>query len=627
MRLRSRSVLLVDCWVLVLSLVLLWPQRLAGYGLGHDMVFTPRQPLTRQSVGLGTVPPRAVPLDALVALASRVLDGAVLGRIALLVPLLLAGCGCARLLRPGWLQGAQPGPLAGSQRGALAGSQPGALAGSQPGALAGSQPSALAGSVVGSLAAAGFAVWNPFVVERLALGQWALLWAYGALPWLVRAASRFGNGPPGGRLLPTAVLLCWLACCAITPTGALIGAAVAVGVAGSRELRRLAPVLAAAVLVQLPWLVPALTSAAGATSDPRAVAAFAARSERPGGAWASLLGLGGIWSADVTPASRAGVLGYLGTAAVLAALLAGLPVLRARVGARLTRRLAVLAAAGFVLAVAGTVPGLAALLRWAVRELPGAGLLRDGQKWLMPFVLLAVLCTGAAVQRLAGRLADRVPRWPAVLAVLALPPVLLPDAPATLKAPLTPVHYPAGWQQAAERVRGSSSAVLVLPFGSYRSFDWAPGRTVLDPAPRWLPADTVVDDRLVVSGTVLGGEDPVAGRVAALLESRPAAAALGQALAGQGIGWVLRETDTPGPAVPDLSGLEPVLTGAVELYRVPGAVQSAPDPADRRWAVLLADLLAGAAILAAAVVASAAMVRSVWPRLLHSPVTWSSEDF
>jgi hypothetical protein len=593
-RLRTRSVLLADCWVLGLSILLLWPQRLAGYGLGHDMVFTPHQPLTRQSLGLGTSAPRAVPLDALVAVASRVLDGAVLGRIALLAPLLLAGWGCTRLLR--------------------------------------------AGSLPGTLAVAGFAVWNPFVVERLALGQWALLWAYGALPWLVRAAARFANlptdrqrgGHPGGRLRSAASLVCWLACCAITPTGALIGAGVAVGVAGSRQLSRLAPVLAAAVLVQLPWLVPALTSAAGATSDPRGVAAFAARSERPGGAWASLLGLGGIWNSDVTPASRTGLLGYLGTAAVLAALWFGRPVLQARLGRRLTRRLVLLGVLGLVLAMAGTVAGLNVLLRWAVRELPGAGLLRDGQKWLMPFVLLAVLSAGAAVHRLSGwlaaRLPNRLPGWPAVLAALALPLLLLPDAPATLTTPLTPVHYPAEWAQAAERVRGSAGAVLVLPFGSYRSFDWAPGRTVLDPAPRWLPAETVVDDRLAVSGTVLGGEDAVARRVAALLDSRPAPAALAQALAGQGIGWVLREAGTPGPAGPDLSGLQPVLTGgAVELYQVPGPVQAAADPAGRRRLVLLADLLVAAVILAAAAVAIAGMARSARPGLLHSPVTSNSE--
>jgi hypothetical protein len=164
--------------------------------------------------------------------------------------------------------------------------------------------------------------------------------------------------------------------------------------------------------------------------------------------------------------------------------------------------------------------------------------------------------------------------------------------------------------------------VLVLPFGSYRSFGWAPGRTVLDPAPRWLPAETVVDDRLVVSGAVLGGEDPVARRVAALLDSAPGPERLATALAGQGIGWVVRETDTPGPPVADLSGLRPVVTGgAVELYQVPGPVRLAEQPAGRRWWVLTLDLVLAALVLVAICLKSVSAVR----RLLHSPVTSSSE--
>ena len=260
------------------------------------------------------------------------------------------------------------------------------------------------------------------------------------------------------------------------------------------------------------------------------------------------------------------------------------------------------------------------------RELPGAGLLRDGQKWLIPYVLLAVLSAGTAVPRLTGALAGRlphgVPGWPAALAALALPVVLLPDAPATLEAPLSPVHYPAEWRQVADRIRGSDTAVLVLPFGSYRSFGWAPGRTVLDPAPRWLPADTVAEERLAVSGAVLGGEDPAARRVAALLESGATRAALGPALAGQGIGWVVREAGTPGPPGPELSGLQPVLTGgAVELYRVPGQVRPAADQASRRRWVLGLDALVAALVLAAALVSIAGKARSARQRLLHSPVT------
>ena len=48
------------------------------------------------------------------------------------------------------------------------------------------------------LAAAGVTVWNPFVVERLALGQWALLTSYAALPWLLRALAHPRDGTMSG---------------------------------------------------------------------------------------------------------------------------------------------------------------------------------------------------------------------------------------------------------------------------------------------------------------------------------------------------------------------------------------------------------------------------------------------
>jgi hypothetical protein len=553
---------------------LLWPQRHGGYGLGHDMVFTPHQPLNAGSVGLGTASPRAVPLDALVALAGRLLGGQLTGRIALAVPLLLAGWGMIRLVR----------------------------------ACGGCRLPAL-------LLAGGGAVWNPFVVERLALGQWGLLWCYGGLPWLVLAAYRVKAHPDRWQW---AGLLCALAACAITPTGGLIGAAVLLVVGWTGRPRTDAALAGLAVLIQLPWLLPALTSSAAVTSDPRAVAAFAARAERPGGVLGSLLGLGGIWNAEVTPGSRAGLLGYLTMLAVLAGLVAGLPRIAPRA---LAIRLAGLAIAGLLLAAAATVaPGL---LRWSVRRLPGAGLLRDGQKWLMPFVLLAVLAGALAVDRLAARYAGRSAGRMLVAAVAAavLPLLLLPDGPATLRIPLTPVHYPADWQPVADRVAGSRAQVLVLPFTAYRSFGWTPGRTVLDPAPRLLAPPVLVDDRLAVNGTdetVLAGEDPAAAQVRGVLAANPPAAELADRLAGLGIGWVVVEAGTPGPPLPDLAGLTLVLDGPdVRLYQVPGPIRPAATGRGRTVLVVGADLLVALLVAAAAVAKAGRAVR----RLLHSPVT------
>jgi hypothetical protein len=134
----------------------------------------------------------------------------------------------------------------------------------------------------------------------------------------------------------------------------------------------------------------------------------------------------------------------------------------------------------------------------------------------------------------------------------------------------------------------------VLPFQPYRRFAWAPGRTVLDPAPRLLTGEVVVSDRLAVSGRVLRGEDDRAREVAAALGAGPA---LPRELAASGIGWVLVERGTPG-AVPDLAGLTLVRAGRdVTLYRVLGpANRSGPSAA--QVAVVLAGDAAAVGLLA-----------------------------
>jgi hypothetical protein len=545
MQVRGNPGLAADAWVVMLTVVLLWPQHRFGYGLGHDMVFTPRQPLNADSLGLGSGSPRAVPLDALVALCERLLNGAVVGRVALAVPLLLAGWGSRRLFGPGTL--------------------------------------------AAQLLVAGLAVWNPFVVERLALGHWALLWAYGTLPWLVRAAIRTRTD---GGVAAFAALTCCVAACSVTPTGGLIGAVTAVAVAATPAAKRTLAVVAVVLLLQLPWLLPALASAAGATSDPRAVSAFGARPERPGGALLSLIGLGGIWDSDVTPASRSGLLGYVTTALVILVVCVGATDIARRLGVTTSRRLGAIAGCGLLLAATSSVPGGAAVVRWAVRVIPGAGLLRDGQKWLLPLVLVAVLCAGAAAERLA-----RVPwRVPVAVGAAALPLLVLPDGARTLSVPLDPVRYPAGWTAVAREIHGGGD-VLVLPFTSYRQFPWAPGRTVLDPVPRLLDASVLVNDQLVISGETLAGEDPRAARIGRLLADGKD---IGLKLAQEGFRWVVVERDTPGPPSPDLAALRVVIAGpAVELLEVPGPIEERQVSTAKLAAVETADLVAAGLVLLA----------------------------
>ena len=518
------SWLIVWVWTLVLVGLLLWPIRSSGFLLGHDMVFTPDQPVDLPSLGLSSASPRAVPLDALVAAAGSVLGGALVGRLAVTIPLVAVGVGCAHLL--------------GSR------------------------------SLTARLAAASFAIWNPYVIERLGLGQRALLWAYAALPWIFVLFRK----PPGrwvwlGRALAVAAA-------SITPTGGLfaVGSVVvsAARVAPPRARARLeiGASIAGVLLLQLPWVLPALFSSASATSDSAAVAVFPSRPEHAGGVLLTLLGGGGVWDADVVPASRSGPLAWLALAVLLAATLAGFRVARTLLGPRTFGALTVTALLGLVLAVVSSLPGGGSLMTSAVAYLPGAGLLRDAQKWIAPVVVFEAVAVGAAVHRLTQLRIGPTVRPVLLIAALSAPLLLLPDGASTLRATFTPVHYPSDWARVAAQTHGVGVAA-VLPEGSYRTFSWAPGRSVIDPAPRLLPTRTVVDDRLTVSGRTLAGEDPVAAAVLGVLDRGGDIAA---GLAALGVTWVVVEHRTPGPLV-DLRSLVPVYQGTdVSLYRVPGEV-------------------------------------------------------
>jgi len=514
-----RHTITLDAWVGLLTCVLCAPLLMhTGYPLARDLVFTPRQPLTLETLGLGSLPARAVPLDGVVWLLERLADGAVLARVLVPGALLVAGCGAHRLARE----------LPFAPR----------------------------------LLVAGLAVWNPYVVERLALGQWAALWCYAALWWLVAVARR-------GSSLP---VIGWLAVASVTPTGGVIATGTAVVV--SRSWR----VALAGALLQLPWLLPSILSTAAVSSDPAGVAAFAARSERPGGVLLSLVGMGGIWDAGSTPATRTGVLGYVTTALVVLALVLG--------GRKLPRPLVVVGAAGLVLAVASSVPGLDELVQSIVETVPGAGLLRDAQKWLMPYVLVVVLSAGELAAGAASRVRGSALAVPAATLAAVLPLLLLPDgAEATWKT-VTPVHYPTDFAAVTEAVgRGD---VAVLPWRSYRRFSWGRPVSTYDPASRWLDSTVVTDDSLVVGDIALAGESDRARAIGRALDrGRPA-----DVLGDQGISWVLVYRDDPAYGDLDLDGLTPVYAGEqLELRRVPGKVTEPPlVPPWKRWLVAGVDL-------------------------------------
>ncbi len=492
--------LTLDLWVLLLSAVLAWPLlSAAGHPLARDLVFTPRQPMRPEWLGLGDAPARAVPLDALVSLADAVVGGAVLSRVAVLGLLIVSGAAAHRLL-------AAAHPVA---RGATA----------------------------------ALAIWNPFVIERLALGQWALLWAYASGFAIVGAAAQYRRGGGGTRrLAPVAVAL---AAAAITPTGALFGAAAALVTGSAGRSRKTLALLVVCGAVQLPWLLPTLLGEGGLLSDPRGVAVFSARSERPGGPIWSLVGLGGIWDATSTPLSRAGAFGHVSSALAVVCLLLGWARLGRSLGGTTRRRLALLGGLGLLGASLTTTSiGLAAG-ESLVGSVPGAGLFRDGQKLLLPFAVLVVLCFGAAVDQVLGWAATRatalVPGLATVL--VALPVVAVPDATTATWPTLQPVTYPDDLDVVARIVDGSGQALVSLPWEPYRVYRWGSASAVFDPASRWFDVEVITSDRLRVGSTLLTSESARSAAVERVLAGGEIS---GRRLAAVGVRWVLVQRDAAG---------------------------------------------------------------------------------
>lgn len=489
--------LAVRAWPWVLGLLALFPVLAPGFVPSYDMVFVPDLAMRPDFLGLGSALPRAVPSDAVVAVLDEVVPGMVLQKIVLVGGLVLAGAGARRLVPE-------------------------------------DQP-------VAQLAATTLYVWNPYVAERLGLGHWTVLLAYAALPWIVDAARRLRRGEPA-----LAALVLWLALSAISPSGGVCGAVAAlVLVAGFRgaALRRTLLVAAAALAVNLPWLVAGLLHAGAARTDPDGVTAFAAQAEGLLPLPLTLLGLGGIWNSEVVPVSRTGWAAVVQLLVLLVVAIAGLRAWRRWLPRRDVAGLVVLAVTGLV--VAGAAAAAPDLLARVVAEVPGAGLFRDGSRFLMLLAPLEASLFGLGAAAVLARVRERVPAVVVASGVVLAPLALMPDLGAGLAGALRPVAYPDEYADARAALEAEASGtpgrVLVLPLSSYRLPAWNDGRRTLDPLGRYLTPDYLAGDDLYVSGVRVAGEDPRAARVGRLLSADPAAAELVPALREEGIRWIVQD--------------------------------------------------------------------------------------
>jgi hypothetical protein len=377
-------------------------------------------------------------------------------------------------------------------------------------------------------AAAGVAYgWNPFVFDRLAVGQISVLAGYALLPWLLHALLQ------SRRML---VVAGWWGAAALCSLhflwigGLLVGAvAVVRGRDGARVCAGAGVIVAAVVAT---WLL--VVHAGGNPGDARALQTFGTTPDADLGRSLGLLAEQGFWRTVVTrPRDDLGVFFPFVACVVVAAAGAGLVAARSKLAAAV----AIAGGAGWLLAHGDAGP-VGLLYRVAYAHLPGFGVMREAQKWDALVCLAIAAGLGSAASAMTRTCARRC-----AAALVGLPLLLAPTLAWGLAGRIEPSRYPASWRvvdAAAARIDGD---IVVLPWQLYVRPGIAGNRTIAD------PVGSYFGHRLLVSRDPdAPGLEGDTGRRAAIGAAVRAAAAdaaagrpvrLGAALARLGVGGVL----------------------------------------------------------------------------------------
>lgn len=444
---------------LALALLVLGPLLGPGYLLLRDAVSTPRSYLTDSALGLGDAAPRAVPQDALIATLSPFIDGGLIVKVILLAALWLAGWGAATLARDLLRVSTAPQLVAAT----LAIWNPYVAERLLQGhwslltgyaalpwiALLATRlrAAAVVPAAVGAAIDAARPAGPPIVVPGAPAVTECTDADSRTRPRSATSGAARICGLSSRRCVTWAALGGWLAAAGLTPTGSLLAGCMAFLLVGRRNLTGAVGLW---IVAAAPWLAATALAGTGAEpSDPAGVAAFAARAEPWLGTLGSLAGLGGIWNSTAVPDSRTTFFALIGTVLLLGLVATGVHAVIGRrplsagitarisqsgdggshtgtfgsgaevsigeysseaAGLRTCRVLIAIAVAAVVLPALGATGWGLSAGEFLVTKVPGAGLLRDTQKFValaMPgFALCAAAGCRAVSERISAGRAD-----------------------------------------------------------------------------------------------------------------------------------------------------------------------------------------------------------------------------
>jgi hypothetical protein len=383
--------------------------------------------------------------------------------------------------------------------------------------------------------------WNPFVYDRVYVGQVSVLAAYALLPWLAFAGLRIQRAR--GAVIVGLVFALAISC---TVHDAWIGGVLVVAVAIARVprdgvvrvLAGLAIAASVTALVVGAWLLPARDDAPP-QGDERVLDVFATSRDADLGRSLGLLAQQGFWRVtEERPRDDLGRAFPFIAGATIAAAVAGLVLARGTPDGRLAAAVALAGVTGWLLAHGVAGPSGRAY-RWMFDTVPGFGVMREAQKW-NALVSLAIAVGIGLFGTALVRAELRAVAWVAV----ALPVALAPTLAWGLTSRLEPSRYPEAWARVQPELASVDGDVVVLPWEQYVLPGFTGNRTVEQPAPSYFGPVVVTSRNAGVDGL-----DADIGRRALIADALRDARADGEAGRTVGLSGDLRDLGIAGVLV------------------------------------------------------------------------------
>jgi len=399
---------------------------------------------------------------------------------------------------------------------------------------------AMPGGPIGQLVAALLYALNPFVFDRVAVGQLGLLIGYALLPFAVRSLlnssspsqTRRGGAAWWAVTGGLSVHYLWI-------TGLLVLSVLVVRKSRPDVLRWAVMTTAVAAVLSAYQFFVQLGQPRPVTVGANDVAAYATRSDPHLGLYGNVLGLYGFWrQGPRLPKDAVPVWPVLLAAILAIAAVGAWSALRDPVRRPLAGVLLLSGTAGYSLAL-GTQGPTGPLFRFLFDHLPFFQVMREPEKFLcLTALAYAVLFGWGAGQLLTWARHDRAMRVAVAVLVVALPLAYSPTFVNGLSGQVTGVTVPAGFDQADKLMSDGPEQVLFLPWHQYLSFPWT-GRVVANPAPTLFHRDVIVGDDVELPGVYSTSTSSRSSYLQGLYLQGAAQQGFGGKVARLGVGYVV----------------------------------------------------------------------------------------